>query len=144
MNLMRGQAATVEPCEIGEDDLAKLRSSLRPVLGFIKYSKDSEELNAFLSKDSELKALDVKAAKVIKVCANIDIQINEGEKVVDVCKAVQDMNEKARQEGKQEARLETLYEAVKNAMEFFHVSTEEAMKGLKVTEEDCAILMKWI
>ena len=138
----------IEPCEMEEDDLAKLRSSLRPVLGFIKYSKDSEELNAYLSKDSELKALDVKAAKVIKVCANIDIQINEGEKVVDVCKAVRDMNEKARQEGlqegRQEARLETLLADIKNAMEFFHVSMEEAMKGLKVTEEDRAILVKRI
>ena len=148
MNLTRSPAATAEPCEMEDDDLAKLRSSLRPVLGFIKYSKDSEELNAYLSKDSELKALDVKAAKVIKVCANIDIQINEGEKVVDVCKAVRDMNEKARQEGlqegRQEARLETLLADIKNAMEFFHVSMEEAMKGLKVTEEDRAILMKRI
>ena len=146
----------IEPFEMEEDDLAKLRSSLRPVLGFIKYSKDSEELNAYLSKDSELKALDVRAARVIKVCANIDIQINEGEKVVDVCKAVQDMNEKARQEGlqeglqtgrsegRQEARLETLLADIKNAMEFFHVSLEEAMKGLKVTEEDRAILVKRI
>ena len=90
------------------------------------------------------------------MCANIDIQIDEEEEVVDVCKAVQDMNEKARQEGlqeglqtgrsegRQEARLETLLADIKNAMEFFHVSMEEAMKGLKVTEEDRAILVKRI
>ena len=40
--------------------------------------------------------------------------------------------------------METLYADIKNAMESFHVSLEEAMKGLKVTEEDRAILMKRI
>ena len=114
------------------------------VLGFIKYSNDSEELNTFLTKDDKLKKLDVEAARVIKACTNTDIHIDEGEEVVNVCKAVQDMNEKARREGRQEARLETLSDSVKNIMESLKMSVEEAMKALKISEEDQATLMKMI
>ena len=106
--------------------------------------KDSEELNTFLLKDDKLKKLDVEAARVIKACTNTDIHIDEGKEVVNVCKAVQDMNEKARREGRQEARLETLSDSVKNVMESLKMSVEEAMKVLKIKEEDRATLMKMI
>ena len=131
-------------------------SSLKSVLGFIKYSNDREELDTFLSRESGLKALDVEAARVIKACTNTDIQIDEKEKVIDVCKAVKEMNDLARQEGrqeglqrgriegKQEARLETLSNDIRNVMESFHVSLEEAMTGLKVPKEDWAVLRKRI
>ena len=61
---------------------------------------------------------------------------NRKEKVIDVCKAVQEMNEKT--------RLETLKNDVRNVMEFFKVGVEEAMKALKIGEEDQAVLMKMI
>lgn len=82
----------------------------------------------------------MEAARVIKACTNTDIQIDEKAEVIDVCKAVQEMNERAAEK----ARLETLRDDIKNAMEAFHVSTEDAMKALKVRKEDQAILMKMI
>ena len=86
----------------------------------------------------------MEAARVIKVCTNTNIQFDEKAEVVDVCKAVQEMNEKARQEGSEKARLETLCSDVRNVMDSFKVSLEEAMKALKVGKEDQAILMKMI
>ena len=53
-----------------------------------------------------------------------------------MCKAVQEMNEKA--------RLETLLNDVRNVMDSFKVSLEEAMKALKVWKEDQAILTKML
>ena len=105
-------------------------------MGFIKYSNDGDELDAFLSKECGLQALDIEAARVIRECTNTNIQFDEKAEVVDVCKAVQEMNEKA--------RLETLKNDVRNVMEFFKVSVEEAMKALKIGEEDQAVLMKLI
>ncbi len=69
-----------------------------------------------------------------------------------MCKAVQEMNEEARQEGREEGRqegreegrLEALCDNVKSIMESFHLSMGEAMKGLKVTKEDQALLMKML
>ena len=61
-----------------------------------------------------------------------------------MCKAVQDMMDKARQEGSEKTRIETLCANVKNAMESFHLSMEDATNGLKVSKEDQAILRKII
>ena len=102
--------------------------------------KAGVELDAFLSGERELESLDVEAARVIKACTNTDIEIDEKAEVINVCKAVREMNEKAAEE----ARLETLRDAIKNAMDSFHVSFEDAMKALKVGKEDQAILMKMI
>ncbi len=134
----------IEPAEIKMDDFDKFHSNLKSVLGFIKYSNDREELDAFFKRDSGLKALDVEAARVIKACTNTNIPIDEKERVINVCKAVQEMNDLARQEGRQEARLETLCSDIRNVMESFHVSLEDAMTGLKVPKEDWAILRKKI
>ena len=97
----------IEPAAMGEDDLDKFHSNLRSVLGFIKYSDDCEKLSAFLARESGLKALDVEAAKVIKACTNTNIPINKKEKVINVCKAVQEMNDMARQEGREEERIQS-------------------------------------
>ncbi len=130
----------IEPAAMGADDLEKFHSSLRAVLGFIKYSNDGDELDAFLSNERELESLDVEAARVIKACTNTDIEIDEKAEVINVCKAVREMNEKAAEK----ARLDTLLKDIKNATEAFHVSIEDAMKALKVGKEDQAILMKMI
>ncbi len=65
-----------------------------------------------------------------------------------MCKAVDQMTERARQEGlragKSEGRLETLRNDIKNVMEAFHVSLEEAMAGLKVTKEEQALLKEMV
>ena len=71
------------------EDLDKLHSSLKSVLRFIKYSNNGDELDAFLSKESGLQTLDLEAARVIKTCANTEIEIDEKEKVIDVCKEIQ-------------------------------------------------------
>lgn len=126
----------IEPATLGADDLEKFHTNLRAVLGFIKYSNDGEELDTFLLNESGLETLDVEAARVIKACTNTDIEIDEKAEVIDVCKAVREMNEKV--------RLETLLKDIKNAMEAFHVSIEDAMKALKVDKEDQATLMKMI
>ena len=117
-------------------------------LGFIKYSNDSGALDAFLSKESSLHDLNAEAARVIGVCTNTEIAIDEDAEVVDVCKAVQEMTEKAKlkgwEEGREESRLESLRNDIKNAMEAFHLSLEDVMKVLKVSKEDQAILMRML
>lgn len=59
---------------------------------------------------------------------------------LSISKAVQDMKDKARKEG----RLETLGETLKNVMESLHLTVEEAMIVMKVDTEDQLILKKMI
>ena len=65
-----------------------------------------------------------------------------------MCKAVQDMNNKARLAGKKEdlteGRLETLLNDVKNVMESLKMTVDDAMNVLKVSKEDQAVLRKMI
>ena len=138
------QINLIEPAAMEEEDLAKLQSDLRSVLGFIKYADDKEALKNFLSNDASLKRLDTEAAQVISACTNIKIDIKKEEEVVDVCKAVDQMTEEARQEGESKGRLETLRNDVKNAMKAFHVSMEDAMNGLEVPQEDRDLIMKML
>ena len=48
------------------------------------------------------------------------------------------------QKGRQEARMETLRDDIKNVMESLKMGVEAAMKVLKIREEDRAILKKMI
>ncbi len=65
-----------------------------------------------------------------------------------MCKAVQDMNnnaeQKGRQEGLTEGRLETLRDSIKNVMESLKMTADDAMNVLKVSQKDQAILRKMI
>ena len=61
-----------------------------------------------------------------------------------MCKAVDQMTERARREGESKGRLETLRNAVKNAMKAFHVSMEDAMNGLEVPQEDRDLIIKML
>ena len=40
------------------------------------------------------------------MCANVDFKIPEGEKPINMCKAIEDMKEDARKEGCMEGRIE--------------------------------------
>ena len=126
----------IEPAAMSAEELEKLQSTLRAVLGFIKYSSDSVALEVFLEKESSLQNLDIEATRVIGMCTNVEISIDDNSEVIDVCKAIQDM--------KQKARLETLMNDVKNVMESFKVDIDNAMKALKVSQEDQAILRNMI
>ncbi len=112
----------------------------------ITKNKAQCELDAFLSKESSLHDLDIEATRVISVCTNTEIIIDDSE-VIDMCKTVQDMTDKARQEDRLEssekARLKlSLMNDVKNIMDSFKVSVDDTMKALKIKKEDQAILMK--
>ena len=142
------QINLIEPAAMGEEDLAKFQSDLGSVLGFIKYANDEAALNNLLSNDTSLKRLGTEAAQVIRVCTNTKIEIDDGEEEIDVCKAVDQMTERARQEGlrtgKSEGRLETLRNAVKSIMKSLDMSMDDALKVLNVTGEDQILLKEMV
>ena len=79
------------------------KSSLREVLLFIKYSKDKEALSRVLDSDKKrFGELERRAVDVIQAVTNSGIKYKKGEEVVDVCKAIQEMQMEAEQRGKRE------------------------------------------
>lgn len=99
------QIHLIDPAKIKDEDLKKFSTSLREVIGCIKYSKDKKQLAGFL-KDNPRMLMEVSAARVIKTITNTPIVIPEEEERIDMCKAIEDMISDSKAEGKKEGRKE--------------------------------------
>lgn len=102
----------IDPYKLTDDELEKFSSSLRGVLGYIKYSKDKRKLSKFLN-NSRVMIMDNDAARVIRDITNTPIYIPEGKGEIDVCEAVKDMIDESRLEGKVEGKIQILVELVR-------------------------------
>lgn len=103
----------IAPAQMSDDEIMKFQSSLREVLFFIKYSKNSEKLEAILKTDEKrFQCLERRAADVIKVITNADFEYREKEGSIDMCQAIQDLKQKSNMEGRAEGLAEGIAEGV--------------------------------
>ncbi len=101
----------VEPAGMAGSDLLKFSTSLREVMGCIKYSDNNKKLRAFID-DNPRMTMNINAARVISAVTNIKLDNYSDTEVIDVCKAIEDMIE----EGKAEVR-EEMAQAFKDMIE---------------------------
>ena len=139
----------IEPYSIEPDELDKFSTSLREVLGYIKYSNDKEKLLSFVNGNPDT-VIDVDAARVINTMTKTKIDIPEDAKEVNMCKAIEDLindskaegrNEgrlEGRNEGKREGIVETLIDLVNDNL----LSIKDAAARVNMTEEAFAALLK--
>ena len=64
------------------------------------------------------------------------LQLNEEGGKVNMCKAIDDMRLHCKEEGKIEGKEETRLEAIKNIMESFSVTAQQAMESLKIPSDE--------
>ena len=125
----------IDPAKMSSEDLLKLDTSLREVMGYIKYSKDSEKLSAFLNGNSRV-WIERSAAQVIKTITRTPIEIPEDAEAINVCEAIEKMmseREKAGLvRGKAEGKLDAFADLVKDGM----LSVKEAATRLNMTEDE--------
>lgn len=93
----------IDPAKLTAEELEKFSTSLREVLGYIKYSKSKDDLAEFVT-DNPRMVMEASAARVIKVVTNTPIEIPEGEVTIDMCKAVEELMTEREERG--EARGE--------------------------------------
>lgn len=92
----------IAPAQMADEEIMKFQSSLREVLLFIKYSENKDELSRILENNQKrFGELERRAAEVIKAVTNAGMKYKKSEEVIDVCKAIQDMQMEAEQRGKQ-------------------------------------------
>ena len=91
----------ISPKELLDSDLEKFSSSLREVIGCIKYSNDKNKLAAFI-QDNPRMNMEIEAARVIEVITHLEIESEEVDSMgnVNMCKALQDMMQDSRDEGR--------------------------------------------
>ena len=73
---------------------------------------------------------------MLNACVGARIAVNEGEEAIDVCLAIQQMNEEAAQK----ERISTLLNNIKNLMEKMGWCAEQSMDVLNVSENDRKVL----
>ncbi|WP_050992830.1 Rpn family recombination-promoting nuclease/putative transposase [Selenomonas ruminantium] len=85
----------VSPATMTDAQLDIFRSDLKEVLKFIKHSDNKEALMDLVNRNHNYQKLDKLAAQTISVCTNVDFKVPEGEELVDVCKAIEDIKKDA-------------------------------------------------
>ena len=151
----------IEPNSISEDELNSFATSLREVLGYIKYSNDKDKLISFATANPDT-IIDADAARVINIMTKTHIDIPDDAKEVNMCKAIEDLINDSKAEGRLKGRLEGRNEGiaegiVKGRIEGINMGKIDLMSGLvkdnfislkdaaarlNMTEEGFAALMK--
>ena len=123
----------IDPMHIPDKDLEKFSSSLREVIGCIKYSNDKNKLAAFI-QDNPRMNMEIEAARVIETVTNMEIEREEVDSMgnVNMCKALQDMMQDSRDEGRMEASFNILSKLIQSGK----VTVQEAASIMDMTQEE--------
>lgn len=132
------------PTSIKDEDFGKFQSSLKEVLSFIKYARDKDELKRVLDTDKSFRHLGREEVDVLNACVGAKIAVKEGEEAIDVCLAIQQMNEEAAQKAAQKERISTLLQSIKNLMDNLGLTAEQAMNAMGVSETDRKSILPFI
>lgn len=97
------QIHLINPNQIADEELEKFQSSLREVMGCIKYSKSKEKLAAFINNNPRMN-MEAAAARVIEAINHVPIRIQEGDGKFNMCEAIEEMIKDGREVGRQEGQ----------------------------------------
>ena len=100
----------IEPETMDTEELEKAYSDLQQVLKFIRVSSDKKAMADLVSTDERFRSLDRDAAITIRETTGAKFVIPQEEGGVNVCKAIYDLQEDARQE----AEIKVLCELIRD------------------------------
>ena len=120
----------LEPATMNDKDIAKLRTDLKEVFYFIKYSTDKEKLGELVESNKDFHNMKRATAEMIKAITNSNIEINEKEERVDMCLAIEQMREESFANGEVRGEKKMLFELVKDGL----LSIQQASMKANLTE----------
>ena len=114
----------LDPHELKGEKINKISKPLKLVLNIIKNQGDKKELLSYINSEEAFKNLDYKTAKLLETIMKVDIPNDGG---YNMCKAIEDIKNDGRFEGKSE----TLYELTRDGI----ITKEIAANKLNITVE---------
>ena len=126
----------IAPAAIQDNDFSKFNTTLKEVLTFIKYSRDADKLEKAVNSDEGFRHLGRNEVDVLNACVNASLTMNKEEEVLDVCQAIQTLNERAAEKAANERQIEVLLQSVKNLMKNLGLSSDQAMNVLGISDSD--------
>ena len=94
----------IDPAKLTEEQLNKFSTSMREVIGYIKYSKNKDKLLEFLRTDAH-RSIEMNAARVIRTITNTPIEVSEEEGEIEMCKAIEDLIAESEARGRAEGEV---------------------------------------
>ena len=120
----------LDPHELKGEKINKISKPLKLVLNIIKNQGDKKELLSYINSEEAFKNLDYKTAKLLETIMKVDIPNDGG---YNMCKAIEDIKNDGKLEGKREGILEgevkTLYELTRDGI----ITKEIAANKLNIT-----------
>ena len=122
----------ITPAKMDDEDFEKFATELKQVFKYLKYSKDKEKLNVVMREDEVYKHISRRTAVLLNTVAGMKMKINRRKDEVNMCKAIEDMLEDARNEGREEMckGIADMLEDARNEVR------EEMCKGIADMLED--------
>ena len=100
----------IDPAKLTEEQLNKFSTSMREVIGYIKYSKNKDKLLEFLRTDTH-RSIEMNAVRVIKTITNTPIEVSEEEEEIEMCKAIEDLIAESEARGRAEGEVRGIFNA---------------------------------
>jgi len=124
----------ISPEQMTDEGLQKFHSSLREVMGCIKYSADKKKLSSFIHNNPRMMQMEANAARVIEAVNHIPINIKKGDENVNMCQAIEEMIQDGREEGRSKGRSEGRSEGQERINQLIiqlakHNRTDDILKG---------------
>ncbi len=130
----------IEPATMPDGDFDKFSTTLKEVLAFIKYSRDADKLKTVIDTDDNFRHLGRLEVDVLNACTRTELRMIENEEVLDVCEAIQTLNERAANE----RQIKVTLEHIKSLMESMGWSAEQTMDNMKVSEGERKLLTPFL
>ena len=99
----------IDPAKLTEEELNKFSTSMREVMGYIKYSNNKEKLLDFLRTDTH-KSIEMNAARVIKTITKTPIKISEEKEGIEMCQAIEELIAESEARGEVRGKAEGMIE----------------------------------
>ena len=129
----------IDPFSLTDEELGKFSTSLREVLGYIKYSGDKKQLHSFTDNNPRM-TMEADAVRVIRTVTNTPVEIQEEAEEVNMCKAIEEMMEDSRQEGEVSGALRKAKETA-CALAAMGLPTEQIASAVGINLE---VVKEWI
>ena len=86
-------------------DFTGFRTSIRQLFEVLQNAYDKEKMQEVLQNDEKFSNVDRETVEAINLFAGTDIDIDEKEEVIDMCKAWEEQKNEGRELGREEGRI---------------------------------------
>ena len=126
----------IAPANLTKEDVNKFNTDMREVMLYVKYWKDKKKLYKLITSDKRYKMMDRITAETINAVTGSKLKFDREGKMVDMCKAIEDMRIEERQEG----AIEKTKKIVQNLYKMGMSETSIA----KAVDVHLALVKQWL